>query len=73
MNTRYLRDFAHGTGTPIKNGGNWEDEKWIEGEAVKISNNAVAAYSLLKRYGKILPRLIERTTKELGEWTRLFF
>ena len=72
MNIRYLRDFAHGTGMSIEKGGHWVDEKWIEGEAVKISNNAVAAYSLLKRYGKTLPRLIQRTTKELGEWSAHF-
>ena len=64
---RYLRDFEHGSGISIEKGGNWEDEKWIHEMAVKISNNAVAAYRLIRRYGKILPRLIENIKKEFGE------
>ena len=40
-------------------------EDWIREKAIQISSNAIAAYRLIRRYGKILPRLMKSMKENL--------
>ena len=55
-------DFEQGTGISVEN---WnKSEEWIQERAGKISTNPIAAFRLIKRYGKLLPKLIKKIEKE---------
>ena len=65
---RYLKDFEHGTGISMTNEEIWsKGEDWIKEKVVVIVNNAISGFRLIRRYGKILPRLLDRIKKVLGE------
>ena len=56
-------DFEQGTGISVEN---WnKSEEWIQKRAGKISTNPIAAFRLIQRYGKLLPKLIKKIKKEL--------